>query len=90
MSMLLPNESRDLRKKYKRLLWFLPCVFVFDVFVCFLFFEYTSINKILAGFIVICITAVLYLLFSLICAKIDKKKKGKLEQNKNKDPFTND
>ena len=90
MSMLLPNQSRDLRKKYKRLMWFLIAVFIFDVFICFIFFEYTSMNKVLAGFIVICITAVLYLLFSLICAKIDKKKKEKLEKNKNKDPFTND
>ncbi len=47
-------------------------------------------NKVLAGFIVICITAILYLLFSLICAKIDKKKKKRLEENKNKDPFTNE
>lgn len=87
---LLPNESRDLRKKYKRLIWFLLAVFIFDVFICFLFFEYTSMNKVLAGFIVICITAILYLLFSLICAKIDKKKQKRLEENKNKDPFTNE
>ena len=45
-------------------------------------------HPVLNGFIIICITAVLYLLFLVICAKIDKKKKEKLEANKNKDPFT--
>ena len=88
--MLDPKESRNLKKTSKRLLIFLLIVFVFDVFICFLFFRYTSMSPVLCGFIIICITTVLYLLFSLICAKIDKKKKEKLEKNKNKDPFTND
>ena len=86
--MLMPKESRDLKKTYKRLLWFLLCVFVFDAFICFLFFKYTKLNQVLAGFIVICITGILYLLFSLLCAKIDKKKKEKLEKSGKTDPFS--
>lgn len=86
--MLMPKESRDLRKTMKRLGIFLLIVFLFDVFICFLFFKYTNINKVLCGFIIICITAVLYLLFLFICAKIDKKKKERLEKSGKKDPFT--
>ena len=86
--MLDPKERRNLKKTSKRLLIFLLIVFVFDVFICFLFFRYTSMSPVLCGFIIICITTVLYLLFSLICAKIDKKKKERLENSDKKDPFT--
>lgn len=86
--MLLPKEKRDLKITYKRLMWFLIGVFVLDAFICFLFLTYTSLNKILCGFIIICITSVLYLLFLFICAKIDKKKKEKLEKSGKKDPFS--
>ncbi len=86
--MLDPKESRNLKKSSKRLIIFLLSVFIFDVFICFLLFKYTSISSVLGGFIIICITFVLYLLFSLICAKIDKKKKEKLEKSGKKDPFT--
>ncbi len=86
--MLLPDQRRDLRKTYRRLIWFLVGVFILDVFICFLFFTYTNMHPVLCGFIIICITAILYLLFLVICAKIDKKKKDKMEMNKNKDPFS--
>ena len=86
--MLMPKDKRDLRKTYKRLGIFLAIVFLFDVFICFLFFKYTSISPVLCGFIIICITAVLYLLFLLICAKIDKKREERLEKSGKKDPFT--
>ncbi len=86
--MLLPDQRRDLRKSYKRILWFILGIFLFDAFICYLFFRYTNMHPVLNGFIIICITAVLYLLFLVICAKIDKKKKEKMEANKNKDPFT--
>lgn len=86
--MLLPKESRDLRKSYKRLGIFILIVFILDVFICFLFFKYTNMHPVLNGFIIICITAILYLLFLAICAKIDKKKKEKLEKSGKRDPFT--
>lgn len=85
---LKPEQSRDLKKNYKRLAIFLVLVFVFDVFIAFLFFKYTKIHSVLCGFIIICITGVLYLLFLAICDKIDKRKKKKLEESGKKDPFT--
>lgn len=85
---LKPEQSRDLKKNYKRLALFLVLVFVFDAFIAFLFFEYTKINSILCGFIIICITGVLYLLFLWVCAKIDKRKAKRLEESGKKDPFT--
>ncbi len=88
--MLMPKESRNLKKTLKRLGIFLLIVFLFDVFIGFLFFKYTNMSGVLVGFIIICITTVLYLLFLLICAKIDKKKKERLENSGKKDPFTKD
>ncbi len=88
--MLMPKERRDLRKTYKRLGIFLLIVFLLDVFICFLFLKFTDMSTVLCGFIIICITAVLYLLFLLICAKIDKKKKQRLENSGKKDPFSKD
>lgn len=86
--MLKPEQSRDLRKTYKRLIGFLVSIFIFDVFIAFLFFRYTKIHAVLCGFIIIVITGFFYLLFLAICAKIDKKKKEKLEASGKKDPFT--
>lgn len=84
------NEKRDLKLKSKRLLWFILGIFIFDAFICFLFFKYTSMSKVLAGFIIIVMTSLLYLLFCLICDKIDKKKREKLEKSGKKDPFSHD
>lgn len=84
------NEKRDLKVKSKRLLWFILGVFIVDAFICFLLFRYTSIDDVLAGFIVIVFTALLYLLFLFLCDRIDKKKKEKLENAGKKDPFSHD
>ena len=86
--MMKPEDKRDLKKSYKRLALFLAIVFVFDAFIAFLFFKYTKINEILCGFIMVVITGILYLLFTLICAKIDYNKKKKIEESGKKDPFT--
>ena len=86
--MLKPEDSRDLKKSYKRLAWFLVCILLFDAFIAYLLYRYTAISDVLCGFIIICITTLVYLLFLAICAKIDKKKKEKLEKAGKKDPFT--
>lgn len=86
--MLKPEQSRDLRKTYKRLMIFLVIAFIFDAFIAFLLFKYTKLSSVLCGLIIIIITAFLYLLFLGICANIDKKKAQKLEEKGNKDPFT--
>lgn len=88
--MLSQDESRNLRKSYKRLAIFLPCVFLFDAFICFLLLSYAKLSPVLSGFIIIMITFVLYLLFYYLCAKIEQRKKKKLEKSGKKDPFSKD
>ncbi len=88
--MLNPNESRNLRKSYKRLAIFLPIVFLVDAFICFLFYAYTSLSPVVCGVIIIAITAVLYLLFWFVCVKIEERKKKRLENSGKKDPFSKD
>ena len=86
---MMPNESRDLKRRTKRLLIFLGIVFIFDAFICFLLLSYTGLSSVVCGVIIIAITSVLYLLFLWLCAKIDKKRKEKIDKNKKKDPFSN-
>ncbi len=86
--MLQPKESRDLKKTYKRLCIFLVIALVIDAFLAFLLYEYTSVSDVLCGFIIIVFTTLLYLIFLLICAKIDKRKKEKIEKEGKQDPFT--
>ena len=86
--MLKPQESRDLKKTYKRLAWFLVIAFVLDAFIAFLLLKYTTIGEVWTGFIIIVFSTFLYLLFLWLCAKIDKKKKQRLEESGKKDPFT--
>lgn len=86
--MLQPKESRDLKKTHKRLCVFLVIAFLIDAFIAFLLFSYTKINEVLCGFIIIVFTTFLYLLFLLICAKIDKRKKARIEKAGKKDPFS--
>ncbi len=87
--MLTPQESKNLRKSYKRLVIFLPCVFLLDAFICFVLLAYAKLTPIVCSIIIIAITSVLYLLFSLLCAKIEERKKKKLEKSGKKDPFSN-
>jgi len=86
--MLAPKEEKNLRKTYKKFFIFLGIAFVFDAFICFLLLSYTKISTVLAGLIIIIITFVLYLLFSLVCVRIEKRKAEKLEKSKKKDPFS--
>ena len=86
--MLTPDESRKLRKSYKRLAIFLPSVFLFDAFIAFVLLAYAKVPSIVCSIIIISITSVLYLLFLFICAKIEERKKKKLEKSGKKDPFS--
>lgn len=89
MPLLKPTESRDLKRTYKRLGWFLLGALLIDAFIAFLFYKYVpSISPVLCGFIIIVITSLLYVCFYLICYKVDKKRKEKLEKSGQKDPFT--
>ncbi|MBQ8909241.1 MAG: hypothetical protein IJY90_03040 [Clostridia bacterium] len=86
--LLKPNESRDLKKSYKRIGWFLVGVLLIDAFIAFVLYAYTPISDVLCGFIIIVITTALYLLYVWICSKLDKRKKEKLERSGKKDPFS--
>lgn len=86
--MLHPKESRDLKKTYKRLCVFLVIAFVIDAFLAFVLFKYAKISEVVCGVIIIVWTALFYLLFLLICAKIDKRKKQRIEKEGKKDPFS--
>jgi Kef-type K+ transport system membrane component KefB len=89
MPMLRPTESRDLRKAMSRLGWFLLGVLLIDSFIAFLLYKYVpTIHPVLCGFIIIVFTTILYICYSLIFAKVDKKRKEKLEKSGQKDPFT--
>ena len=86
---LSPNERRDLKQSYKRIGWFLLGVLLIDAFIAFLlYYWFPYINQVLCGFIIVVITALLYLVYLWICSKIDKRKKEKLEKSGKKDPFT--
>jgi len=83
-----PEDGRDLRKAYKRLMWFLLCIFLIDAFIVFLLINYANLSPVLSGFIIIVFTSIVYLCFYLICDKIDKRKKIEQEREKYKDPFS--
>ena len=87
---LKPNERRDLKTSYKRLVWFLLGVVLIDAFIAFLLYSYTAIGDVLCGFIIIVITTLLYLVYVWLCSKHDKRKKAKLEKSGKRDPFARD
>ena len=85
---MTPEEGRNFRRNYKRLMWFLLGIFLIDFFIVFVLINYAHLSSVLAGFIIIVFTSICYLCFYLICAKIDKKKKEQQNSEKYKDPFT--
>ena len=86
---LKPNESRDLRRSYKRIGWFLLGVLLIDAFIAFLIFRANpEFNGFLCGVIIICITTVFYLIYLWVLGKLDKRKKERLEKSGKKDPFS--
>ncbi len=84
--MINPQENKSLHRKYKRLMWFIGVGFVFALVLCYLLML-AGLHPVLNGFIIICCAGVGYLLFLWICAKIDKKKAAKAENDKTRDPF---
>lgn len=85
---MTPEEGRNFKRNYKRLMWFLLGIFLIDFFIVFVLINYAHLSSVLAGFIIIVFTSICYLCFYLICAKIDKKKKEQQNSEKYKDPFT--
>ena len=82
-----PQANKQLHRKYKRMMWFVCIFFVFGVVISYLL-VLAGVHPVLNGFIIICLAGVFYLLFLLICAKIDKKREEKRDKESDRDPFT--
>lgn len=81
------KDSRDLKRKYKRMLIFLAIIFVVELVLCYLLMM-AGLSNVLCGVIIVLTASIFYLLFLFICAKIDKKRAERLEKEATKDPFT--
>ena len=81
------KDSRDLKRKYKRMLIFLAIIFVVELVLCYLLMM-AGLSNVLCGVIIVLTAPIFYLLFLWICAKIDKKRAERLEKEATKDPFT--
>lgn len=81
------KDSRDLKRKYKRMLIFLAIIFVVELVLCYLLMI-AGLSNVLCGVIIVLSASIFYLLFLWICAKIDKKRAERLEKEATKDPFT--
>lgn len=81
------KDSRDLKRKYKRMLIFLAIIFVVELVLCYLLMM-AGLSNVLCGVIIVLTASIFYLLFLWICAKIDKKRAERLEKEATKDPFT--
>lgn len=86
MKKLDPQSNKDLHMKYKRMMIFVCVFFVFALVIAYLLMR-AGVGPVVNGLIIICLAGVFYLLFLLICAKIDKKRKARREEDKNRDPF---
>lgn len=84
----MKSERREFNKKMKRACIFICCYAVVALIVSTLLILYTSVPQWLNGMIIVIGASVFYLIFLLVCAKIDKKKEEKrVNSLKEKDPF---
>lgn len=81
------NNKRALKKNMKRMAWFVGIYFVFALFFAALL-QVAGVPQWLNMILIILVAGVCYLLFYLVCVKIDKRK-AEREQEKTKefDPF---
>ena len=68
------SERREFNRKLKRAGIFIACYFVVAIVISTLLVLYTSVPQWLNGLIVIVGASVFYLIFLVICDKIDKKR----------------
>lgn len=81
------HEGKNLRKTIKRTLYFMVAIFIICLPECYLLIL-AGLSAAVNGIIIICTAAVLYLLFLIICAKIDKKRERDRLESPTKDPFS--
>jgi len=85
----MQNDRREFNKNLKRAGIFIGCYFVVGLIISTLLILYTSVPQWLNGLIVILCASVFYLIFFLICSKIDKKKaERRRDVLDKKDPFS--
>ena len=86
----MQNPKREFKNSMKRAGIFIACFFVFALIISTLLILYTDIPQWLNGLVIIVLAGVFYLIFLVICDKIDKKKEEKRKNILNKnDPFSN-
>jgi len=83
----MKSNKRELKKNVKRMAWFIGIYFVFALFFSALL-QVAGVPQWLNMIIIIVVAGACYLLFWLICVKLDKKR-AEREQEKTKefDPF---
>lgn len=85
----MKSGKREFNKKMRRAWIFIACYFVVALVISTLLILYTNVPQWLNGMIIVVSAGVFYLLFLLICAKIDKKKEEKQRDSLDKnDPFS--
>lgn len=85
----MQSPKRQFNKNMKRVGIFIACYFVVALIISTLLLLYTNIPQWLNGLVIVVSAGVFYLIFLLICGKIDKKKAEKQNEIlKNNDPFS--
>ena len=84
----MKSERAEFNKRMKRAGIFIGCYFVVALIISTLLVLYTDIPAWLNGLIIIIGASVFYLIFLVICAKVDKIREEKRDQAlRKKDPF---
>ncbi len=82
----MDSGKRQMKKQFKRTMWFIGVYAVVALVVATLLIVYTNIPQWLNMIVIIVLAGVFYLPFLWICARLDKKKQEKQDQKD--DPFS--
>ena len=84
----MKSEKREFNKKMKRAGIFIGIYFVVALLISSLLILYTDVPQWLNGLVIVVSAGVFYLIFYIVCDKIDKKKEQKTKESLDKnDPF---
>ena len=84
----MKSEKREFNKKMKRAGIFIGIYFVVALLISSLLILYTDVPQWLNGLVIVVSAGVFYLIFYIICDKIDKKREQKTKESLDKnDPF---
>ena len=83
----MENNKRELKRKTKRMAWFIGIFFVFALFFAALL-QIAGVPQWLNMVIIVLTAGICYLLFMLVCGKLDKRREeAEKEKTKEFDPF---